>query len=214
MELKVGQLIVMLTAFVESESYGTVKMIMKDRILINVKGTVMIPKYSEVLCIVVAEDEMFEFYSTVEDIVGDSIFINYTPHAELSAVEKRKFNRIDCDIGFVGNLISYHGKSIIHMGKRFTGIIKNISAGGVMTQTNLDIPEDMEINFKLKLNYFMDCTAIVKRSTKVQDNYFQAGCQFMGMNLSDVKEISMFVFKHQLKIIQKDLQRNKMRNLK
>ena len=60
------------------------------------------------------------------------------------------------------------------MGKRFTGIIKNISAGGVMTQTNLDIPEDMEINFKLKLNYFMDCTAIVKRSTKVQDNYFQA----------------------------------------
>ncbi len=206
MELILGQLVIILSPLLESEIFGNIKMINDDRIILNIKGAMRLTKFSEILCISVTENGTFEFYSKIEDIVNNTIFIAKPLQENFNIIEQRKFNRMDCEIGFVGSLLRYHDKSLISLGKRFSGTIKNISAGGLLLETNLDIPAGMVIGFKLKLQYFLDCTAIVKRTSKVEEpSTYQAGCQFVNMQLEDIKTISFYVFKEQLKIRQKKL---------
>lgn len=204
MKLILGQLLVILAPFLENEIFGTVKMIKDDRIMLNIKGAMKLTKFNEILCISITDDGVFEFYSKVEDIVNNTIFITKPSQENLSVIEQRKFNRMDCEIGLVGRLARYHNKPLIGIGKQFSGTIKNISAGGILLETNLSLPVDMVINFKLKLQYFLDCNAIVKRVSKVEGpSVFQLGCQFVDMQIDDMKTISLFIFKEQLKAKQK-----------
>jgi c-di-GMP-binding flagellar brake protein YcgR len=90
--------------------------------------------------------------------------------------------------------------------KTFSGTIKNVSAGGILAETNLCFPLNTVFSFKLKANYFIDCVARVRRVSEVPSaNKYEMGCEFLDMSLDNVKSISMFTFKEQLKHKRKEL---------
>lgn len=205
LNLSVGQMVIILSPKIEYETFGTIRQITEDKLLVSPKSLSLFPKHSEVLCIVVDGQNMYEFYSTVDDFSNEIIFIEKPIRNSLVEIEKRRFNRTDCHIGMLGTTTAYKGQDIDCIGKKFTGTIIDISAGGVLIETGLNLPIGMEFYFKLKLNNFIECNAIVRRSSRAFDDLYQCGCEFFNMDIKDIKTISMFVFKQQLKNKRKEI---------
>lgn len=207
-----GQLITILAPFMDYEVYANVSQINDDSILLEMKTNTDIPFNKDILCIVVEEDNIFEFYTQVITKERNSILVRKPEVNEYSVIEKRKFNRVDCNIGFVATPISINNIPIPNSDKKFTGMIKNISAGGVLVESNLKLPEEMVFAFKLKLNFFLDCKARIIRTLPVEnDTIYQSGCQFVDNNIDNIKTISFYAFKEKLAEKRKELNLNKLR---
>ncbi len=209
MDFFVGQLIVVLAPYVEQELYTSIKNIAEDRLTLTVKSANILSQGKDLLCIAINGTDIFEFYSRVEEVYENNIYITKPIKTGVSFAEKRRFNRMDCRIGFVGRPLMINDIIMTNTDKQFTGTILNISAGGVLAETGLNLPEFMVFKFKLKLNYFMDCTAMIKRVIPSSvPGLFEAGCEFMEMSLDDLKTISLYVFKEQLKVRRKELNKS------
>ncbi len=206
MEFKLGQLIVVLSPFTDTELYGSIKYTTDESLTLTVKTAGLLKEGWDILCLALDNSDVYEFYSKVEVLEGNTVLISRPLIDRMSAVEKRRFSRVDCEIAFIGRPMFINNVSIANMGKTFHGRIKNISAGGILAETNLCLPKDMIFGFKLKANYFIDCMAKVKRVNEVpNENKHEMGCEFISMSMEDIKAISMFTFKEQLKRKRKEL---------
>jgi len=205
MQLAAGQLIIILAPFMDYEVYAAVKQVTEDKIMLEMKTNVEIPFDREILCMVVEEHNIFEFYTQVLAKNGAIVFVKRPVLDGYSAIEKRKFNRVDCRIGFVATPVSINNIHLPANDKKFTGMIRNISGGGVMIETNLNLPPEMVFAFKLKLNFFMDCKAKIVRSIALDKSTYQCGCEFVDNNLENIKNISLYAFREKLKQKRKEL---------
>ncbi|MHB1394245.1 MAG: flagellar brake protein [Clostridia bacterium] len=206
MEFKLGQLVVILSPFTEVELYGNIKFITDRSLTLTVKTAGLLKKGWDVLCIVIDDMDIYEFYSKVEFLEGNTVLIERPIETGLNSIEKRRFSRVDCEIGFVARPIIINNVSVAKSGKTFMGTIKNISAGGVLAETKLCLPKDTVFSFKLKANYFIDCIVRVRRVTEVpNEKIYEMGCEFINMSVENIKTISMFTFKEQLKKKRKEL---------
>jgi len=211
-DFKQGQLIVILSAYTDVEVYGTVNYLRSDSILLSVKPAGLLNKGWDILCLLLGSDEIFEFHSTVESIDGSSIMIRKPIETSMNSIEKRRFSRVEYEIGFVGRPLLINNVSVAKYGKTFIGKTINISAGGILAETNLCLPVNTVFSFKLKINYFVDCTAVVKRVTECPEGgKYHMGCQFIDMSLEDIKAISLFAFRERLKRRRMELYGNSFR---
>lgn len=200
MEFKQGQIVVILSPFTDSEAYGNINSINEDSLTLSVNPAGLLSEGWDILCIILDNTDVYEFYSKVNYVEGNNVAVKRPIGDGLITIEKRRFSRVDCEIGFVARPMLINNISVSKSGKTFLGKIKNISAGGVLAETNLCLPLNSVFSFKLKTNYFIDCVARVKRVIEVPDEKkFQLGCEFIDMKIEDIKTISMFTFKEQLK---------------
>ena len=81
----------------------------------------------------------------------------------------------------------------------FTGVIQNISVGGVYLTTNqhLDIDEHIEFEYSF-MKKPQEVQASILRETIIRDNYFGYGCQFENMHKNAERDIRQFVYRQQL----------------
>lgn len=206
MEFKLGQLVVILSPFTEIELYGNIKFVSEESLTLAIKTAGLLKEGWDILCIIIEDTDIYEFYSRVQYLEGNNIKIDRPVKDRLNIIEKRRFTRVDCEIGFVARPMYINNVSVEKLGKTFTGTIKNISGGGILAETNLCLPKDMVFSFKLKANYFIDCIARVRRINEVPDEKkYLMGCEFINMSTENIKSISLFAFKEQLKKIRKEL---------
>jgi hypothetical protein len=213
MNLIQGQLIIILAPFMDYEIYANVKEIIDENIVLEMKADMEVPLDKEFLCIVVDNESVFEFYTQIDGRNGNLIFIKKPILGGYSAIEKRKFNRIDCNIGFVATPVSINNMRIQNNDKKFTGVIRNISGGGVMIESNLNLPTEMDFVFKLKLNFFIECKARIVRTEEVGKNIYHSGCQFVDSPIESIKTISLYTFKEKLKQKRKELNQRKSKGV-
>ena len=206
MEFKAGQMVVILSPFDDVEIYGNITHSKLQDLELTVKTAGLLKEGWDILCLVFDDTDIYEFRSKVKVVDGISIIIERPFGDELFTIEKRRFSRADCEIGFVARLMFINNISVEKLSKTFLGTIKNISAGGVLAETNLCLPKDTIFTFKLKTNYFIDCIVKVRRVSEVpKDKMYEMGCEYINMNVENVKTISMFTFKQQLKMKRKEL---------
>lgn len=206
MQFVQGQLIIILVPFLEYEIYSTVRHSDDNTVVLEIRTNKDVPLNKEILCIAVNGDNMFEFYTQIDVRNENLLFIKKPQQDQLNIIEKRNFNRVNCNIGFVASPVSINSMGMHNSDKKFTGLILNISGGGVLTETNLNLPVGMVFSFKLKLNVFIDCKVMVNRTiSSAGSNTFHSGCQFIDMDIENVKEISLYTFKEQLKQKRKEL---------
>lgn len=205
-EFKIGQLIVMLSPFTEVEIYGNVKSIADESLILNVKTAGLVKEDLDILCFVLDNTDVYEFYSKVEQLEGNDVKIKKPSIEELSSIEKNEFNMVECEIGFVSRLLSINDVSVGKLGKTFLGTIKNMSMGSILAETSLCLPKGTVFSFKLKVNYFIDCMARVREITEIPDEKkYEMDCELMNMSIESIKIISTYIFREQLKRKQKEL---------
>jgi hypothetical protein len=153
---------------------------------------------------------MFEFYTQIIARKDNNIFVKLPANNEYNTLEKRKFNRVDCTIGFVATPTLINNVVLRNSDKKFSGIIKNISGGGVMVETNLNLPIGMVFTFKLKLNFFVECKAKVIRTIALDKDTYESGCQFVDCSIESTKTISLYAFKEKIKQKIKELNQSKL----
>lgn len=206
MDFKQGQFVVILSAYTDVEIYGNIKYVASDSLTMTIKTSGLLKEGWDILCIIIDNTDIFEFYSRVKFLEGNTIIVEKPIQDGLNLIEKRKFNRVDCEIGFVARPMLINNISVEKSGKTFLGKIKNISAGGILAETNLCLPRGTVFSFKLKANYFIDCIARVRRVNEVYDEKkYEMGCEFINMSVEDIKAISFFTFKERLKKRRKEL---------
>lgn len=200
MDFKTGQMIVILTAYDDMEILGNITGNGAGMLTVRVKAAGLLKAGWEVSCLVFDETEIYEFYSRIISAEDNNIALEEPQIDDTNIVEKRRFGRVDCNIGFVARLMFLNDVSVEKLNKSFKGRIKNISAGGMLAETNLCLPKGTIFTFKLKINNFMDCIARVRRISEVPgEKMYEMGCEFLSMKLENIKEVSMFTFKEQLK---------------
>ena len=200
MEFKPGQMIVILSPYDNIEIYGNITHTKAGVLELTVKTVSLLKESWDISCLVFDDADIYEFYSKVMVVDGKRVIIEKPSFDKLSTVEKRRFSRVDCSIGFVARLMFINDVSVGKLNKSFVGTIKNISAGGVLAETNLCLPKNTIFTFKLKINYFIDCIVRVRRVNEVPETkMYEMGCEFINMKVENIKEISMFAFKEQLK---------------
>lgn len=81
----------------------------------------------------------------------------------------------------------------------FTGVIQNISVGGVYltTSQHLDMGEHIEFEY-IFMKKPQEVQASILRETIIRDDYFGYGCQFENMHKNAERDIRQFVYKQQL----------------
>lgn len=81
----------------------------------------------------------------------------------------------------------------------FTGIIQNISVGGIYLTTNkhLDVGEHIEFEYNF-MKKPQEVRASILRETIVRDNNFGYGCQFENMSKAAERDIRQYVYRQQL----------------
>lgn len=96
--------------------------------------------------------------------------------------------RMEREVRFVS---SAHGE--------FTGVIQNISGGGLyfVTRTRLDIDEEFEFCYTfIKKEY--ELRAIILREQNLHNGRYGYGCQFLRIPKSAERDIRQYVYKQQL----------------
>lgn len=212
MKFEIGQLVIILSPFADIDIYGNITLVSDDYLTLNIRQNWLLKEGWDIVCLVVDGTEMFEFYSVIKYITGKEAIITAPDRNKLHTVEKRRYNRVDCEIGFIGRPVAINdvpinklyriadGMEKYTQGKVFSGIVRNIGANGILAETDLILPEGMVFGMKLKVDYFIDCKAVVKRIEKTETGgKCNIGCQFVDMELEYVKAISMFAFREQLK---------------
>lgn len=206
MEFKPGQMIVILSPYDEVETYGNIAHTEAGNLALTVKTAGFLKAGWDISCLVFDDTDIYEFYSKVMVAEGVNVKIEKPVGEELSSIEKRRFGRVDCQIGFVAKLMYINNVSVEKLSKTFIGTIENISAGGVLAKTNLCLPKDTIFTFKLKVNYFIDCIVRVRRVSEVpEEKMYEMGCEFINMSIENIKTVSLFTFKEQLKKKRKEL---------
>jgi hypothetical protein len=205
MKLIPGQLVIILAPYMDYEIYSSLRQFDDNSLVLEMKSSNEVPFNKDILCIVIDDANIFEFYTQVIAKDGNLLFVKRPELGEFSAIEKRKFNRVDYSIGFVASPIAIGNVPLANSDKKFTGMIKNISGGGVMIETDLKLPPEMTFAFKLKLNFFLDCKARVIRTIATEKNTYQCGCEFVDNSLENIKSISLFAFKEKLRMKRKEL---------
>ncbi|MGE5677097.1 MAG: flagellar brake protein [Pseudomonadota bacterium] len=206
MDFKAGLMMVILSPFDDFEIYGNIIQALDGAIALKLKAAGQLKAGMDISCLLFDDTEIYEFYSKVVEVSGTSLIVEKPEPDGLLSIEKRRFARVDCEMGFVARLMYINNISVEKLAKSFTGTIKNISAGGVLMTTNLRFPKDTIFTFKLKISSFIDCIARVRRVTELPgDKMYEIGCEFMNMNIDNIKAISMFTFKEQLKKRRKEL---------
>ena len=206
MDFIAGQMMVILAPYDDIEIYGNIVREVDRAIALKLKAPGQLRAGMDISCLVFDDTEIYEFYSKVIEVSGTSLIIHKPTADELSSIEKRRFARADCEIGFVARLMFINNISVEKLTKSFTGTIINISAGGVLATTNLCLPKDTIFTFKLKVINYIDCIVRIRRVNELPGGkMYEMGCEFMNMNVENIKTISMFAFKEQLKKKRKEL---------
>lgn len=206
MDFKAGLMMVILSPFDDFEIYGNIVQATDGAIALKLKAAGPLRAGMDISCLVFDDTEIYEFYSKVIEASGTSLVIEKPSAGGLSSIEKRRFARVDYEIGFVARLMYINNISVEKLAKSFTGTIKNISAGGVLATTNLCLPKDTIFTFKLKIINYIDCIVRLRRVNELPaSKMYEMGCEFMNMSIESIKTISMFTFKEQLKKKRKEL---------
>lgn len=84
----------------------------------------------------------------------------------------------------------------------FTGIIHNISVGGIMlyTEMPLDVHEEIEFRYCFQKKEY-EIRAVILREQEMMKKLHVYGCQFIDLTKSAERDIRQFVFRQQLKQI-------------
>ena len=155
MEFKPGQMIVILSPYDNVEIYGNIADTKAGALELTVKTAGQLKEGWDISCLIFDDADIYEFYSRVNVVDGNRVIIEKPIVDGLTAIEKRRFGRVDCNIGFVARLMFINDVSVGKLNKSFVGTIKNISAGGILAETNLCLPKNTIFTFKLKLSYFL-----------------------------------------------------------
>ena len=215
MELKPGQLLVILAPFIDHEIYANIKIVNDDTLTITTKTSPSSLKGKEILCMVVDNAEIHEFYGEIEDLYENTIVISNPKSRGDIYFEQRRFTRVDCNINFMGKPAAINGIPIPNFNKMFTGTVLNLSAGGMLTETKLSLPENLIFTMKLKIDYFVELEArVVRNVSESESGMYETGCQFTNMTLDKVKTLSFYVFKEQLKIRKRELNNSIIKGVK
>ncbi len=179
----------------------------EDRITVTTPGTKCAPAETHCWIYYVYKDQRYGFESKVEGYQGDhaSQMILTCPR-EILRLQRRKYFRVAVDIPVTCRI---PGGSLHDPEGVFSGTIQNISAGGVLMETDREIPLGSEILLFFSLDQDMDLDDIPSRvvrggivEIKTKQLLHEYGIEFYNIHGRLRDAIMRFVF-NQLIVLKK-----------
>ncbi len=129
------------------------------------------------------KDAAYTFKASIKDLFeGESSSIEVEKLTDASRIQRRRFVRLDIsgDIGL--RILESPDSNEGSVSQKFHGSLLNISAGGVLfeTETKIDADSLLILDFTLKGHYPLNnILAVVKRAETIDDNIYIVGSEFI-----------------------------------
>jgi len=128
-------------------------------------------------------DAAYTFKASIMDLFeGDRSSVEIKPQSEISRVQRRRFVRLDISGEISFRIIDRSGSDIANIGAEFSGSLLNISAGGVLFETQSSLTDNsiIVVSFSLKENeQLRNILALVKRAEQIDDDVYLVGAEFI-----------------------------------
>lgn len=156
---------------------------------LNQNDIVFVNVFSETDGIATYEGTVSEFNKEVIKISNVSFLLSEN---------RRLNNRITTNIKLSINTLKRYSKEIFKLSKPILMYAKNISVSGILLESNLDLPTDLNFIFLLPIydNHIKVTTEIVRKSKK--GNIYAYGCKFKSLHESDIILLKKFILNNTL----------------
>ncbi|MGE4283290.1 MAG: PilZ domain-containing protein [Clostridia bacterium] len=111
--------------------------------------------------------------------------------------QRRKDARVNIDVKLYVNKIQVGGSKLIDLEKNMLFKSVDISAGGILLHSQLDIPTNLRFHLQIPAEELIACTAQIVRKEKKEHGFFY-GCELIDISESKKDKIREFVFKKQI----------------
>lgn len=170
-----------------TEFLTRVEDIKKDSLILEMpvrhSGRGSISKGDEVEVSYNRKDACYTFKANIMDLFeGESGSIEISRNDDVKRVQRRKFVRLDIAGEMKFRILDTTDPSKSDIGRPNTGSLLNISAGGVLFETESNVPEGamLILNFALRGNESLEnILATVKRVDTADDDYRLVGAEFI-----------------------------------
>lgn len=129
------------------------------------------------------KDAAYTFKASIKDLFeGESSSIEVEKISETSRTQRRQFVRLDISGGLEFRILESPESKEGSLSQKFHGSLLNISAGGVLFETETRIEADslLILNFTLKGHYpLSNILAVVKRAEIIDDDIYIVGAEFI-----------------------------------
>lgn len=129
------------------------------------------------------KDAAYTFKASIKDLFeGESSSIEVEKLTDASRIQRRRFVRLDISGDIDLRILESPDSNEGSVSQKFHGSLLNISAGGVLfeTETKIDADSLLILDFTLKGHYPLNnILAVVKRAEIIDDNIYIVGSEFI-----------------------------------
>lgn len=179
--------------------WGIIKSYDENYLIIEIEGKYAQKEERKAKCTIPKDTKACVFETVI--LTGENnVLVLKPPNPKgIELIQRRKFIRVVTEIPVDCYLIGYKDTKI-ESPKFFPAVIKDISGGGVLLNTTLNLPIGTVVVFELDLGRSkLVLTAKVLRNIEnTTDGSRDLGCEFIGIDESDLQKISSYCSKLQL----------------
>jgi c-di-GMP-binding flagellar brake protein YcgR len=129
------------------------------------------------------KDAAYTFKASIKDLFeGESSSIEVEKLTDASRIQRRRFVRLDISGDINLRILESPDSNEGSVSQKFRGSLLNISAGGVLfeTETKIDAGSLLILDFTIKGHYPLNnILAVVKRAEAIDDNIYIVGSEFI-----------------------------------
>ncbi|MDR5659227.1 PilZ domain-containing protein [Serpentinicella sp. ANB-PHB4] len=180
---------------------GVIENIFDDYLVIKCTHSYIQKEPQKVSCTIPHNEKVCMFPSTLERSNENIVFVSMPEVHTVKLIQRRQYVRVPLITDITCYLLVINNTAVIG-DKAFSATIKNISAGGVLIASKLSIPEQSIFGFELKIEdkNFVFTACVVRNMKNHQDQVFEHGCEFIGLDDKDRETLISFCSRENNKV--------------
>ncbi|WP_192929581.1 flagellar brake protein [Alkaliphilus serpentinus] len=180
--------------------WGRVYKIEKKLFIVEISGQYIQKEPRKVKCTLPTEQKVCIFDTIIHGSQKNMLIIEMPNNNKVQVLQRRRYIRVPIDIGVQCFILGINDQKI-ETNKYISAIAKDISGGGVLINSSVSLPIGTVVVFEINLDGIsLILTAKVLRNEENQtDATRDMGCEFIGLDDSNLMQLINFASKQQLK---------------
>jgi len=153
---------------------------------------------------IIGKNNLYRVNASVHNYISENnvLIIEFLLLGEAERIQQRDFFRLPCTIPLDFFVIKENKHEKVLSEKIFSGIIRDLSGGGMKVVSNLEMEEKDLIKFNLNLEsiYYELMGRIMYKGFTQNSDQFMYGIMFLGLSKEQQEKIALYLHNLQLKI--------------
>lgn len=180
--------------------WGKIHKADKKLLIVEITGQYIQKEPRKVKCTIPTDKKVCIFETIIHGSQNNMLIIEIPDAKKVQIVQRRKYIRIPIDIELQSFIIGINDQKVEN-NKYISVTAKDISGGGILLNSKISLPIGTVLVFEIKLEdiQLLLTAKVLRNEENSTDESRDIGCEFIGLDESNLKQIINFCSKQQLK---------------